>query len=45
MQDLTFSEISYQVGYNDVSYFNKTFKKITGKTPTAFKNESNMNAK
>jgi signal transduction histidine kinase/ligand-binding sensor domain-containing protein/DNA-binding response OmpR family regulator len=44
-QDLTFSEISYQVGYNDVSYFNKTFKKITGKTPTAFKNESNMNAK
>ena len=39
-QDLTFSEISYLVGYNDVAYFNRIFKKNTGKTPTEFKNES-----
>ncbi|MBN2766062.1 MAG: response regulator [Paludibacteraceae bacterium] len=38
-EDLTFSEISYMVGYNDVTYFNRVFRKNTGKTPTEFKNE------
>ncbi len=30
--------IAYQVGYNSISAFNTAFKKITGLTPTEFKN-------
>lgn len=31
------SEICFQVGYDDPSYFSRLFKKITGQTPTEFK--------
>ncbi|MEN9502871.1 MAG: hypothetical protein RI964_2156 [Pseudomonadota bacterium] len=30
------SNIAFQTGFNDVSYFSKLFKQIIGKTPTAF---------
>ncbi|MEX1031069.1 MAG: AraC family transcriptional regulator [Paenibacillaceae bacterium] len=34
---LTIGEISEYIGYEDVSYFNRVFKRITGKTPTDYK--------
>lgn len=38
---LTMSEISDTLSYNDPRYFSLTFKKITGKTPTEYKNSIN----
>ncbi len=32
--NLTVSEIAYRVGFNDPSYFGKSFKKLFGKTPS-----------
>lgn len=34
---LTISEISKEVGYSDVSYFSKVFKKIKGETPMKYR--------
>lgn len=36
-EDLTISEVTYKVGYNDSAYFNRIFKKMTGMTPGEFK--------
>jgi AraC-like DNA-binding protein/ligand-binding sensor protein len=36
--DLPLSEIAYLLGYSDQSHFSKTFKQITGKNPTEYKN-------
>ena len=33
-----FSEIAFQVGFNNRTSFNEAFKKLTGKTPTAYRN-------
>lgn len=38
-QDVNFSEICYTCGFNSVSYFNRMFKKYTGKTPSEFKKQ------
>ena len=38
---LTMSEISDALSYNDPRYFSLMFKKITGKTPTEYKNSIN----
>lgn len=38
--DLYVFEISQQVGFNDTSYFNRTFKRITGLTPNEFQSQS-----
>lgn len=39
---LTVSEISEFLGYSDVSYFHRIFKKITGKTPSCYINERHV---
>lgn len=38
--DLGISEIAFQVGFENLSYFNRSFKSITGKTPREFKKSS-----
>lgn len=35
--DLSITEIAFSCGFNDLSYFIKTFKKITGVTPRKYK--------
>lgn len=35
--DLTISEISYRLGFEEVSYFIKTFKMLTGTTPNQYR--------
>lgn len=37
--DKTISEIAYEIGYNEKSYFTKVFKKKSGQTPTEFREE------
>jgi AraC-like DNA-binding protein len=37
LQNLCISEVSFQVGFESLSYFNKLFKNHIGETPTAFK--------
>ena len=32
------SQIAYEAGYNNLSYFNKTFKLILHQTPTEYRN-------
>ncbi len=36
--ELTLSEIAYRLGYSSVAYLSGQFKKVTGMTPTEFKN-------
>lgn len=36
--NLTFAEISWQLGFNNPSYFSKTFKRFSGMTPNEFRN-------
>jgi AraC-like DNA-binding protein len=37
LQDKNVTEACYESGFTNVSYFTKTFKKITGQNPSAFK--------
>ena len=37
MQDKTVTEACYESGFENISYFNKTFKKITGENPSVFR--------
>jgi AraC family transcriptional regulator, transcriptional activator of pobA len=37
--DKTVSEIGFDLGYNEKTYFTSVFKKVTGTTPTAFREE------
>jgi len=39
LQGKSISECCYNTGYNNISYFNRAFKKYVGKTPTEFNNE------
>lgn len=39
LQGKSISESCYSTGYNNISYFNRAFKKYVGKTPTEFNNE------
>jgi AraC family transcriptional activator of pobA len=38
-KDQTVSEIAYDLGFENISYFSRLFKKETGMLPTAFKNQ------
>jgi len=35
--ELTLTEISYRLGYSSVAHLSRQFKKVTGLTPTNFK--------
>lgn len=37
--DLSIKEIAHKVGYNNLNYFYKTFKAVTGTTPKVFKDK------
>ena len=37
MQDKTVTEACYESGFENISYFNKTFKKFTGENPSLFR--------
>lgn len=37
--DKSVSEIGFEIGYNEKTYFTNVFKKVTGTTPTAFREE------
>lgn len=39
--DKSISEIGFEIGYKEKSYFSNIFKKKTGKTPTEFRSEIN----
>lgn len=41
--DKSISEIGYEIGFNDNSYFNNVFKKEVGTTPLNFKNANVLN--
>jgi AraC-like DNA-binding protein len=36
-KDFRISEIAYQVGFNDLSYFNRTFRRRFGPSPGAMR--------
>ncbi|MEP6682322.1 MAG: AraC family transcriptional regulator [Parafilimonas sp.] len=36
--EMSLSEIAFEMGYSSVAYLSSQFKKVTGLTPTAFKN-------
>ena len=42
--DLNISQVASEVGFNDISNFNKSFKKLTGVTPSAFKQNASRRA-
>ncbi|MGE5626994.1 MAG: response regulator transcription factor [Solirubrobacterales bacterium] len=39
--DMSIKEVAFKVGYNNLNYFYKIFKKNTGATPSVFKNKEN----
>ena len=39
-KELNIIDVAYEVGFNNKVSFNTAFKKITGKTPTSFRNEN-----
>lgn len=38
-QPISINEVCYQSGFNNFSYFNKTFKEYTGKSPSQYRKE------
>lgn len=39
--DISIKEVAFKVGYNNLNYFYRIFKKHTGVTPSVFKNKEN----
>jgi YesN/AraC family two-component response regulator len=37
MQDCSVTEVCYQTGFANISYFNKMFKKLTGENPSHYR--------
>lgn len=44
LKDLSVSEACYEVGFESLSHFNKLFKNLTGKNPSAFKKKHSPDA-
>lgn len=42
LQHKNVTEACYESGFSNLSYFNKTFKKITGENPSAFKKRNSL---
>lgn len=38
-ENVNLTEIAFLIGYDDYTYFNKVFKKITGKSPRDYRME------
>ena len=36
---INISEVSFECGFNNFSYFNKSFKEFTGKSPSEYRKE------
>jgi YesN/AraC family two-component response regulator len=43
--ELTLSQIAYQLGYSSVAHLSNQFKQITGQTPSAFKSSTSQQRK
>ena len=43
LNQLPVKEIAYSVGFSDISYFNRVFKKIVGSTPSEYARQNNTN--
>jgi YesN/AraC family two-component response regulator len=41
--NLRISEVAYEVGFQSLTHFNRVFKKITGQSPTEFRNRLSRN--
>ena len=39
-EDMPVSEVALQVGFDDINYFSRKFKQLTGRTPTEYRAES-----
>lgn len=39
LTNMTVSEISYELGYEDAAYFSRLFKKVVGSSPTHYRNK------
>ncbi|MCB2406348.1 AraC family transcriptional regulator [Hymenobacter lucidus] len=39
LQDLPITEVSYASGFNNLSHFNRTFRRLTGQTPSAYRDQ------
>jgi AraC-like DNA-binding protein len=35
-KEMSVQEICYETGFSNLSHFNRTFKKVTGKTPSRY---------
>ena len=44
-QKRSITDVCFSIGFNDVSYFNRTFKKIEGISPSCFKKRLIMDSK
>ncbi|MCB2378643.1 AraC family transcriptional regulator [Hymenobacter sp. BT635] len=39
LEDMPITEVSYASGFNNLSHFNRTFRRVTGQTPSAYREQ------